>query len=76
MKQCWSAQAPCQDEFEFPERAVHSILKRVPAVGGSDNAPPNSLPPSDESTTIVRGADVVCRERLGGLLKHYERRAA
>ena len=35
---------------------------------------PGKPPPEDES--IPRLGDVVCRERLGGLLKHYERRAA
>ncbi len=31
-------------------------------------------PPEDESIPDLR--EVVCRDRLGGLLKHYERRAA
>jgi len=42
---------------------------------GLGNVPPNGSLPGEEDE-IVKAADVVCRERLGGLLKHYERRAA
>lgn len=35
---------------------------------------PGKPPPNDESVPSLR--QLVCRERLGGLLKHYERRAA
>ena len=40
-----------------------------------DNLPPvNQLEPPEAAT--IRLKDVVCRQSLGGLLKHYERRAA
>ncbi|HEY1603652.1 MAG TPA: hypothetical protein VGG64_28885 [Pirellulales bacterium] len=43
---------------------------------GRDNelVVPGKPPPSDE--TIPGLAQIVCRQRLGGLLRHYERRAA
>lgn len=39
------------------------------------NAPPGAPPAAPEGPTPGPG-DVVCDERLGGLLKHYARRAA
>jgi hypothetical protein len=39
-----------------------------------DNRPPSARQPVTE--TPVDPAEVVCHEFLGGLLKHYERRAA
>jgi len=36
---------------------------------GLENVPPSGLP-------VVSDGEIVCRERLGGLLKHYERLAA
>jgi hypothetical protein len=35
---------------------------------------PGKPPPEDETIPSVH--DVVCHQRLGGLLRHYERRAA
>ena len=44
---------------------------------GLGNRPPVETPPppSSSSHTAADGA-VVCRERLGGVLRHYERRPA
>ena len=39
------------------------------------NVPPTWESPPEEVQTISR-AEVVCTTRLGGLLKHYARRAA
>ena len=39
-----------------------------------DNRPPNWKPPPGEA--LGSSHDVVCEKRLGGLLKHYHRRAA
>lgn len=42
-----------------------------------DNRPLTGTPPSSETTLLPPAPnDVVCHERLGGLLKHYTRRAA
>jgi hypothetical protein len=43
---------------------------------GLGNVPIGGELPSDESADDFRMENVVCHERLGGLLKHYERRAA
>ena len=42
---------------------------------GKGNAPLTGPPPLQQLPTPPLG-EVVCRERLGGLLRHYERRAA
>ena len=42
---------------------------------GLENRPPNSAEPPTEILQVEPG-QVICRERLGGVLKHYERRAA
>jgi putative transposase len=33
-------------------------------------------PPDDEPAAVAAAGAVVCAERLGGLLRHYQRRAA
>ena len=43
---------------------------------GLGNVPIRSSLPPPEPLESFRLEDVVCRESLGGLLKHYERRAA
>jgi hypothetical protein len=43
---------------------------------GLGNVPISSLLPPPEPLESLRLEDVVCHESLGGLLKHYERRAA
>ncbi len=43
---------------------------------GLGNVPIGGELPSEESVDGFRLENVVCRESLGGLLKHYERRAA
>jgi putative transposase len=39
-----------------------------------DNRPPNWKPPPGEGSVL--SLDIACEKRLGGLLKHYHRRAA
>jgi putative transposase len=41
---------------------------------GLGNGPPTGPPPPDTAETPTAG-DVVCDERLGGLLRHYRRAA-
>jgi len=40
------------------------------------NRPPSGSQPSQALNSPPTSGEVVCRERLGGLLKHYERAAA
>jgi hypothetical protein len=40
-----------------------------------NNEPLGGLPPVEESV-VLSLAEVQCEEKLGGLLKHYSRRAA
>jgi len=43
---------------------------------GLENVPPNGAPLGEDPETALTPGDITRRERLGGLLKHYERRAA
>jgi putative transposase len=73
----------CLDHFViFGESHFHYILTEFlehyhaeRPHQGRDNAPLTGTLPSADLGPPGR-KDVVCRERLGGLLKHYERRAA
>jgi hypothetical protein len=53
--------------FLHHQRRLHQGLGNVP-IGGEL--------PAEESVDDFRVKNVVCRESLGGLLKHYERKAA
>ena len=54
-------------DFLISEFTEHYLKERPHQ--GLDNVPLSGLPPA-------RHGEIVCRERLGGLLKHYERVAA
>ena len=74
-------QQECLDHFVvFGERHLRHILTEYAehfncerphqAVG---NRPPAGRDPPARATAV---ADIICRPRLGGLLRHYVRRAA
>jgi putative transposase len=50
----------------YPEERPHQGLGNVP-LGG--------VPPSEEAPAVLPLSEVRCRERLGGVLKHYRRAA-
>jgi putative transposase len=76
--------AECLNHFiVFGENHLRSIIKewlsdyhRWRPHQGLGNVPIDSALPSPAPLHEFRPEDVVCRESLGGLLKHYERRAA
>jgi putative transposase len=79
-----SIQVECLDHFmilgtahlnRLVEEFMAHYHKERPHQGLDNNLiVPGGSPPEDESIPSLR--QVVCRQRLGGLLKHYERRAA
>ena len=54
----------------------HQGLGSVPIHQGLGSVPISSNLPLSEPIEGFRFEDIVCHESLGGLLKHYERRAA
>jgi len=78
-----SVQQECLDHFVvLGEKHLRHIVSEyidfynnVRPHEGRDHLPPAMKDPPPEAET-VKLDEVVCRERLGGLLKHYERRAA
>ena len=56
-----------------PERAVAEYVEHYQAERNHQGLNNDLLEPGDE---IVHTADIACRERLGGMLKYYHRRAA
>jgi hypothetical protein len=75
-------QVECLDHFVVLGEAHlnHLVAEYVehyhaerPHQGLGNNVPIPARPPDDDVPT---GRQVLCHERLGGLLKHYERRAA
>lgn len=76
--------AECLNHFiVFGENHLRHILKewvcyyhKFRPHQGLGNVPIDSALPSPAPLHEFRPEDVVCQESLGGLLKHYERRAA
>ncbi len=63
----------------YHEERPHQAKENAPLIQAASEPPKKqpkgrkaSAPPAD----VVSTADIKCRRRLGGLLKHYERRAA
>jgi putative transposase len=74
----------CLDHFVvFGEKHLRTIMsqwleyyhRHMPHQGLGNVPICGELPPK-ESTDAFRPEEIVCHETLGGLLKHYERRAA
>jgi putative transposase len=83
--ECWvqSVKQECLDHFVvFGEAHLRHLLTEYiahyhaerPHQGLGNGPPAGAEPPAGEGPLFA--SDVVCEERLGGLLKHYRRHAA